>query len=175
MLAPLRTLALAALVLAGAAACDPQPYRAAPSPAPAAGEAALVREAREFMDAYARDLREGDRDGIIGRYDPRGAYFMGMGRKELAPMDSIRARYRGRWRPPAGFEWQDLSYEVVGPDAVVVAGRFVWSVSAERSVTYSYTGLLLRRDGRLHIRLEDESTAPPPPRPAPAPPPAPAP
>jgi hypothetical protein len=169
----LRTLALAALVLAGAVACDPAPCCA--QPAPAAGESALVREAREFMDAYARDLREGNREGIIGRYDPRGAYFMGMGRKELAPMDSIRARYLGGWRPPAGFEWQDLSYEVAGPDAVVVTGRFVWSVSAERSFTYSYTGLLLRRDGRLRIRLEDESTAPPRPAPAPAPPPAPAP
>jgi hypothetical protein len=169
----LRTLALAALVLAGAVACDPVP----PASAPAAGEAALVREAREFMAAYARDLAGGNRDGIVERYDPRGAYFMGMGRKELAPMDSIRARYHGRWQPPAAFEWQDLSYEVVGPDAVVVTGRFVWTVSAERRVTYSYTGLLLRQGGRLRIRLEDESTAPPPrpapPPPAPAPPPAP--
>lgn len=158
-------------MLAGAVACDPVPCWAQPA---AGGEAALVREARAFMDAYARDLREGNREGIVGRYDPRGAYFVGHGRKELVPMDSIRAQYPGRWRPPAGFEWQDLSYEMTGPDAVVVVGRFVWSVSAERSLTFSYTGLLLRRDGRLRIRLEDESGAPPQrPAPTPAPPPAP--
>jgi len=166
MLPSLHTLALAALVLA----CAPVPCRA--QPAPAAGEPALVREARAFMDAYARDLREGDRNGIVERYDPRGAYLVGMGRKELVPIDSIRASYLGRWQPPAGFEWRDLSYEVAGPDAVAVTGLFVWTVSGGRSTTYSYTGLLLRQGGRLRIRLEDESAAPPP-RPAPAPAPAP--
>ena len=170
MLPPLRTLALAALVLAGAIACDPRPYSA--PPAPAGAETPLVREARAFMDAYARDLHEGDRNGIVERYDPRGAWLVGQGRKELVPADSIRATYLGRWQPPAGFEWRDLSYEVAGPDAVVVTGLFVWTVSAGRSLTFSYTGLLLRRDGRLRIRLEDESGAPPP-RPAPAPAPAP--
>ncbi|MFL5538478.1 MAG: hypothetical protein ACJ8J0_05770 [Longimicrobiaceae bacterium] len=163
-----RTIALAVLV--GAAGCARPPCCA--PPAPAGGEAALVREARAFMDAYARDLREGNRNGIVERYDPRGAYFVGQGRKELVPADSIRAIYRGRWQPPAGFEWRDLSYEVAGPDAVVVAGLFVWSGSNGRSATYSYTGLLLRQGGRLRIRLEDESPAPPP-RPAPAPAPAP--
>jgi hypothetical protein len=162
-----RTIALAVLV--GTAGCARPPCCAPPAPA---SEAALVREARAFMDAYARDLRAGNRDGIVERYDPRGAYFVGQGRKELVPLDSIRANYHGQWRPPSGFSWQDLSYEVAGPDAVVVAGLFVWSGSNGRSATYSYSGLLLRQGGRLRIRLEDESGAPPP-RPAPAPAPAP--
>ncbi|MFL5538457.1 MAG: hypothetical protein ACJ8J0_05665 [Longimicrobiaceae bacterium] len=162
----LRTSLLVSMVLAG---CARPPCCAPPAPA---NEAALVREARAFMDAYARDLREGNRNGIVERYDPRGAYFVGQGRKELSPVDSIRATYQGRWQPPAGFEWRDLSYEVAGPDAVVVAGLFVWSVNAQRGLTFSYTGLLLRQGGRLRIRLEDESGAPPP-RPAPAPTPAP--
>ena len=127
----------------------------------AAGPDALVREAEAFMAAYARDLLAGDRDRIVERYDPRGAYFLGQGRKELAPMDSIRANYHGGWRPPASFEWQDLSYEAAGPDAVVVVGRFVWGTSTGRRFTYSYTALLLRQDGRLRIRVEDESGAPP--------------
>jgi hypothetical protein len=110
----------------------------------------------------------GLRGPIADRYDPRGAWLLGEGRKALHPADSIRARYRGPWRPPASFEWRDLSFEAVGPDAVVVTGLFVWGVNAERRITCSYTGLLLRHEDlyglRLfRIRLEDESCAPPPP------------
>jgi hypothetical protein len=145
--------ALVAALLASAARASAQTARAS---------ATLVREAEAFMADYARDLRAGAHDRIVGRYDPRGAYLVGQGRKELLPLDSIRAIYRGGWSAPASFEWQDLSYEVAGPEAVVVIGRFVWGVSAERTLTFSYTSLLLRQDGRLRIRVEDESGAPAP-------------
>ena len=145
----------ASLVVSLGAGCAPAP--GSPSPE---RTSALVREAEAFMAAYANDLRTGARQNIVDRYDPRGVYFLGNGRKELVPLDSVRASYLGRWRPPATFEWQDLSYEPAGPDAVVVVGRFVWGVDAERRFTYSYTGLLLRQDGRLRIRVEDESSAP---------------
>ncbi|HEU4562745.1 MAG TPA: hypothetical protein VFS20_33250 [Longimicrobium sp.] len=126
-----------------------------------AEENSLVSEARAFMESYAVDLREGRRDAIIARYDPRGAYMMGRGEKRLLPTDSITAIYRGnQWQPPASFTWNDLSYEVVGPDAVVVAGTFDWGIDASRKLRVSYTGLLLRRDGRWMIRLEDEDAAP---------------
>lgn len=124
-----------------------------------AGSSALVREAEAFMAGYARDLLAGNRAGIVERYDPRGAYLVGQGRKEFMPLDSIRAVYMGGWRAPAAFEWQDLSYEPAGPDAVVVVGRFVWG-AGERRLTFSYSALLLRRDGHLRIRVEDESGAP---------------
>jgi hypothetical protein len=148
-------------VLFGAAAVTPASVSGQGTDPAAAS--ALVREAEAFMEGYARDLRGGERERIIERYDPRGAYFVGQGRKTLLPLDSIQASYRGRWRPPFSFEWQDLSYEVVGPDAVVVTGRFTWGLSAEQRLSFSYTGLLLRQDGRLRIRLEDESGAPAPP------------
>ena len=122
----------------------------------------LVTQAQAFMSTYAEDLLAGRRDAIIARYDPRGAYLVGNGEKKLVPLDSIAATYRGRWRAPASFAWRDLSYEVVGPDAVVVTGLFDWGAGAERKIQVSYTGLLLRRDGRWMIRLEDESFAPPP-------------
>ena len=160
----IRALALTALVLASSAGCARPPCCTAP-----ATDDVLVREARAFMDSYAADLLAGARQRIVDRYDPRGAYFVGQGRKELLPTDSIRAIYFGGWRAPASFEWQDLSYEVAGPDAVVITGRFAWAGSNGRSATYSYTGLLLRRGGRLYIRLEDESGAPPRPAPPPAP------
>jgi hypothetical protein len=126
-----------------------------------AAENSLVGEARAFMESYASDLREGRRDAIIARYDPRGAYMMGRGEKKLLPTESITAIYRGnQWQPPASFAWHDMSYEVLGPDAVVVAGVFDWGIDAERKLRVSYTGLLVRRDGRWMIRLEDEDAAP---------------
>jgi hypothetical protein len=140
---------------------------AVPSTTPAAG--AVVEEARAFMDAYARDLRAGDRAAIAARYDRTGTYFLGNGGKEFSPHDSIVARYAGAgWAPPASFEWRDLSFESVGPDAVVVAGRLLWGGrSGAAPMALSYTALLRRQDGVLRIRLEDESTDP---RSLPAPP-----
>ncbi|HET7231735.1 MAG TPA: DUF4440 domain-containing protein [Longimicrobium sp.] len=150
---------IAPLLLLPLAACavhvqTPATQRAAAS--------ALVTQAQAFMASYADDLLAGRRDAIVARYDPRGAYRVGNGEKRLEPLDSIAAQYRGQWRPPASFAWRDLSYEVAGPDAVVVTGLFDWGLSAERKLQVSYTALLLRRDGRWVIRVEDESFAPPP-------------
>lgn len=114
-------------------------------------------EARAFMESYARDLQAGNREGLADRYDRRGAYMLINGEKLLEPYDSIAARYRTSWRPPATFQWEDLSYEVVGPDAVVVAGRFAWTRAGAPAVRYAYSALLLRQQGALRIRLEDES------------------
>jgi len=163
-----RASAVFCLALFGAAACAPATSGGMSSRS-AVDSTALVAEARAFMEAYATDLRTGAREGVAARYDPRGAWMVGGGRKDFVPADSIRAMYLGGWRPPASFEWQDLSYEAVGPDAVVVAGRFLWGVSATDRRTFSYTALLLRQEGRLRIRLEDESGAPVRPPPAPAP------
>ncbi len=159
--------ALVPLLLALAACAGTAPPAAAPTSS--ADSAALVREAEAFMEGYARDLLAGDRQAIVDRYDQRGGWRMGNGHKQFMPLDSIRGVYFGRWRPPARFAWQDLSYEVAGPDAIVVVGKFVWGLANGQDVTLSYTGLLLRRDGRLRIRVEDESSAPPP-RPSPPPP-----
>jgi hypothetical protein len=122
----------------------------------------VVEEARTFMEDYARDLRAGDRAAIAARYDRTGAYRLGNGHKEFEPYDSIVALYQGpAWSPPAAFEWHDLSFEAVGPDAVVIAGQFLWSVPADSTpIRVSYTALLRRQDGVLRIRLEDESADP---------------
>ncbi|HEU4562746.1 MAG TPA: hypothetical protein VFS20_33255 [Longimicrobium sp.] len=127
----------------------------------AAAADALVSEAQAFMESYATDLREGRRDAILARYDPRGAYMMGHGQKRALSLDDLAAIYHGtQWKPPVTFAWQDLSYEVVGPDAVVIAGLMDWGFNPEFKLRISYTGLLLRRDGRWMIRLEDEDAAP---------------
>jgi hypothetical protein len=145
-------------VLATHTACAGQPN---PGDTPGvAPESGVVAEARAFMDDYARDLLAGDRAAIASRYDRTGAYFLGNGQKDFEPYDSIVARYHGpRWSPPASFEWRDLSFEPLGPDAVIVAGRFLWVARAgAQPVAVSYTGLLRRQAGVLRIRLEDEST-----------------
>jgi hypothetical protein len=136
-----------------------------------AADSMIVAEASAFMDAYAHDLRTGDREAIAARYDRGGAYMMFNGTRDFAPWDSLAAQYRTRWRPPAAFEWVDLVYLPTGPDAVVVNGSFLWTRQPGAEPTrLSYTGLLVRQDGELRIRLEDEavdppSTPPPPPTP----------
>lgn len=126
-------------------------------------ESPVVTEARAFMASYAEALRAGDRAGIAGRYDRTGAYVLGNGRKTFESHAQIVALYAGPdWQAPHRFEWQDLSYEPLGPDAVVIAGRFAWTPrEGAEPFIYSYTALLRRQEGVLRIRLEDESTRPP--------------
>lgn len=87
----------------------------------------LETRAREFMEEYADDLRAHDREGIAGRYDTRGAYFLRPGWVNRTPLDSIRASYVNDWNGPEHFHWQDLAYEVVGDTAVLVTGEFLWT------------------------------------------------
>jgi hypothetical protein len=111
------------------------------------------------MSQYADDLRAGDRARIAARYDRRGAWRVGDGIAQLDTWDSISAVYASeRWQPPAAFEWQDLAYELAGPDSVVVIGRFAWTPAVGRPpMVFSYTALLVMQEGALRIRLENES------------------
>lgn len=164
-----KALFLGAYLTVSSAGCDRR-ADGADTRAAASANATVVDEARSFMDAYARDLLAGDRTAIAARYDRSGAYLLGNGRKEFTAYDSVVAIYRSAaWSPPASFEWRDLSFEPVGPDAVVVAGQFVWvSGKGAPPMTLSYASLLRRQEGVLRIRLEDESVDPAslPPRPA---------
>lgn len=146
----MRIAALIMFLLAGFAA----PAAAQPIEPP------VVAEARVFMANYAEALLAGDRAGIAGRYDRNGAFFLGNGRKTFESHAAIVAQYAGAgWQPPFRFEWRDLSYEAAGPDAVVIAGQFLWTPrEGAEPLTFSYTALLHRQDGVLRIRLEDEST-----------------
>ena len=117
-------------------------------------------EARAFMLGYADDLRHGRRQAIVDRYDKRGAYRVGEGEKSLESWELIRAGYLSQWTPPTRFAWRELSYESVTEDAVIVVGLFDWGLADGRKLSFSYTGLLVRQDGGLRIRLEDESMSP---------------
>lgn len=162
-----RSILLAMAALTAAAAFGAAPAEAA-QPAAAVAEFPVAREAEAFMAAYARDLLAGDRAAIAARYDRRGSWLMGGGRKRFMTLSETAAVYAGAdWQPPAAFEWRDLSYEPLGPDAVAVVGQFVWTRAGEAPRTFSYTALLVRQDGALRIRIEDEDPLPPP-APAPA-------
>lgn len=155
---------LALLLLAAAFAASPTPARAQ------AADSTVVAEAGAFMDAYGNDLRTGNREALAGRYDRRGAYVMFNGERQFAVWDSLAAQYRTGWRPPAAFEWRDLVFEPAGPDAAVVNGYFFWTLrEGEAPMRFRYTALLVRQEGGLRIRLEDESIVLPPESPAPAP------
>jgi hypothetical protein len=144
----MRLIALLALLFAAT------PLAAQPAEPP------VVAEARAFMADYAQALRQGDRAGIAARYDRTGAFHLGNGSKGFETYAAIQALYAGaEWQPPHRFEWRDLSYEPIGPDAVVIAGQFAWMPrDGAEPLIYSYTALLRRQDGVLRIRLEDEST-----------------
>ena len=131
-----------------------------PRPAQAPRASDLVASARAFMADYGRDLRAADREAVAGRYDPRGVYFVMRGTLTLVPRDSVRAMYRGPWRPPSSFEWHDLTFEPVGADAMVVTGRLDWGGANGALIPMQYAALLCRQAGAWHIRVEDESDTP---------------
>ena len=120
----------------------------------------VIREAEAFMEAYAGDLSRGDRSAVAARYDRGGAYFLIAGGREFASHDAITRNYASSWQPPTRFEWRDLKFDAVGTDAVVVNGWFTWG-GTDGAKTFTYTGFLRRQDGKLRIRLEDETLAMP--------------
>lgn len=117
-------------------------------------------EVRNFLSSYASDLRQHKRTTIADRYDRRGAYFVGQGRKVLVSHSQIKSNYEKKWQGPAMFTWKDLSVEVLSTRAAVVVGLFDWENEKGEIETVSYTGLLVKDSGQWRIRLEDESSQP---------------
>lgn len=152
----MQALVRGALLLCGGLAAA---ARGASAAEPMAGSraAAVEREVREFYGAYAADLQHHRREAIAGRYDPRGVFFLGDGRKELVAFEALKKQYLTEWEGPKSFGWRDLSVDVLSPDAAVVVGRFEWQAEAGESLAFSYTGVLVRHPGGWRIRVEDES------------------
>jgi hypothetical protein len=141
-----KTILISAAFLTGALGASAEP-----------ANSALLDDAKSFMKSYAADLQTGNRDAVANRYDARGAYFVGQGKKKFMTVAQIKKTYQDSWKPPTSFAWSDLSYEVIGNDAVLVVGGFDWGISDKKTVHVSYSALLIRSDGNLRIRLEDES------------------
>jgi hypothetical protein len=118
--------------------------------------AAVAAEARAFMAAYEIDLRAGDRAAVAARYAPEGAIFAGFGPTDVDTHAELAENYRSRWQPPSSFRWCNVLIEPLSADTVAVNALFEWG-SGEEVGRFAYTGLLVRRDGRLTIRLEHEN------------------
>jgi hypothetical protein len=118
---------------------------------------AIEEEARAFMAGYESEMRERNGDALAARYHRQGAYWLLQGRKRFLEHDSIVRYFRETWSAPAEFRWDDLSFEVLGRDAVVVVGTMRFDDTDSRSAIGSYTALLVREDGVLRIRVEDEA------------------
>ena len=119
--------------------------------------ASAEKELRDFYAAYAEDLSKHRPAGIAERYDRRGVYLLGNGRKSFQTFESLRERYLTKWTGPKSFAWKDLSFEILSPTVAVVIGKFVWETEEGSAAEYSYTGVLIKLDGRWRIRVEDES------------------
>ena len=119
------------------------------------------RSVRTFYDEYAEDLRQARREAIVDRYDRRGAYLIGNGSKRFQTFEQIKDVYMTKWSGPKAFEWKDLSVEVLSKSTAAVTSRFEWTNAAGQVRNFSYTGVLVKQNGKWRIRIEDESAAPP--------------
>jgi hypothetical protein len=117
-------------------------------------------EVRAFMQGYGDDLRLHRREALVDRRSRRGAFFPSGSSGRPLSFEAIGALYRdpSQCKGPDAFEWRDLLYEVLGSDAVVVAGAFLWREASKPEATeFSYSNLLVREAGRLRIRVEHEA------------------
>lgn len=90
----------------------------------ARGPEAVGEEARRVMEELEVAIGSGDAETLLARYSEDGVYLAMKGRTTLVPFDDFVRSYREGVDPPHSFEWQDLSYEVLSRDAVVVIGTF---------------------------------------------------
>ena len=118
---------------------------------------AVEREIKQFYDSYAEDLRQQRREEIANRYDQRGFFSIGNGRKELVAFEANKSRYLKDWTGPKAFEWRDLSFEVLSPTAASVVGLGDWTAASGQKTVIAYSALLTKQAGQWRIRVEDES------------------
>lgn len=124
-----------------------------------AGAADIEGEARRFIANYAADLRNHDRAALAARYAPSGATILFNGESISVSFDEIATRYREQWVGPTAFEWNELSYDVLSSNAVVVTGTFDWG-TPDGPERYTYANILQRYDGEFRIRREVETRLP---------------
>jgi quercetin dioxygenase-like cupin family protein len=115
------------------------------------------RELRDFYDSYRDDLVKQRREAIANRYDTRGYFGLGNGRKELVSFEDNKRRYLKEWSGPKAFEWRDLSFEILSPTAASVVGIGEWTAASGQKTVLSYTALLTKQGDQWRIRVEDES------------------
>ena len=100
-----------------------------------------------------------DRASLAARYAPAGATILFNGVPIPDSFDDFATRYRDEWTDATGFGWNDLFFDVLGPDSVVVTGTFDWG-TPDGPERYAYANILQRHDGEFRIRREVETRLP---------------
>jgi hypothetical protein len=117
--------------------------------------------AAELFEAYGTAIST-PRPGAIASFyhvGPVVRTINGVTRRTTrAALDSM---YRMRWRPPAFFQFDSLTFDSLSPTQVLVSGRFRWqSAGSKDTVHFLYAGLVEAVDSGMVIRFEHETEAP---------------
>ncbi|MGW8390198.1 hypothetical protein [Pseudoduganella sp. HUAS MS19] len=116
--------------------------------------------AHYFMDTYAEEVSSGDRKALANRYSRRGTILIGGEWKEELSHERLSSEFATSWKPPATFRWQNLAFEKLSDQSVMITGGVARSDKAGgETASQSYAVLLVKEDGELRIRME--SGAPP--------------
>jgi hypothetical protein len=121
----------------------------------------LVASATRFFDAYGKAVREGRSDALAGFYAPSGAVRVLNGHRQRLTRSALDSMYRGGWQAPAHFAWENLEFDSLDAERVVVTGFFRWQArGASDTSRFTYAALLQAADSGLAIRFEHETAVP---------------
>ena len=124
-----------------------------PAPTPEAVEA----EARALFAAWGEAIKVGDGPGILDVYSRNGLRLVSKGRVDQLGFGDLEVAYLSDEVGPQDFTWEDLSFDVLSPDAVVATATMVLKWHDDEGVRGSEMVLLVREEGGLRIRVESES------------------
>lgn len=147
-----------ALLIVLAASCAQGVQESDP---PTAQQVDLKAEAAAHYEGYGQALANGQRTAIADFYHPEGALIVFNGDPQRQSRDVLRRRYEGAWTPPAWFAWEDLAFDSLAPDKVLVTGGFRWHSAGESDTTrFIYAAILVASDSGMGIVFEHETLRP---------------
>ena len=123
----------------------------------------LIPSTRRLYDQYQAALRTGQRERLASFYHPDGAVFVINGRHMVMTtrqeIDSVYTR--SPWRPPDYFAFEELVFDQLSSDDVVVNGAFLWQSSGALDTTrFRYAAFVTAIDSGMAIRFEHETAVP---------------
>lgn len=150
----LRPLTALAIISAVVSACSPTP-ESAPADAPPGD---LVASATRVFEAYGDAVRGGRPETLARFYAPSGVVRVLDGQRQRMTRAGIDSMYRDGWQAPAFFTWEDLQFDSVDAQQVLVTGFFRWQARTTPDTNrYAYAALLQAADSGLFIRFEHET------------------
>lgn len=117
----------------------------------------MESEARALFAAWSDAIRAGDGPGILRVYSRRGVRLVNKGRVDQLAIRDLEAAYLSGEVESQDFNWEDMSFEVLSPNAVVATGTMVLKWREDEGVRGSEMVLLVREGGELRVRIEAES------------------